>query len=121
MLEVISNSSPLIHLAKIGRLNLLSCFFDGVVIPEAVYRECVVEGEDKKDAKRIKMAEWISVEKIRNKELKKAFMMILDEGEAETIVLALEKSADLLLLDEYEARKVARTYNLPITGPLVYC
>ena len=45
-------------------------------------------------------------------------MMVLDEGEAEAIVLALEKSADLILLDEYEARKVARNYTLNITGTI---
>ena len=118
MPKVISNSSPLIHLSRIGELTLLRYFFDEIIVPEAVYRECVIEGKNREDAKRIRKAKWIKVAKIKNTDLKKAFMMVLDEGEAEAIVLALEKSADLILLDEYEARKVARNYTLNITGTI---
>ena len=38
--------------------------------------------------------------------------MVLDEGEAETITLALEELADIILLDDYEARRIARNYRL---------
>lgn len=44
--------------------------------------------------------------------------MELDEGEAEAIVLALEESADLILLDDYEARRVARSFGLKVTGTI---
>ena len=37
MLKVVSNSSPLICLAKIGHLDLLKYFFDEIIVPEAVY------------------------------------------------------------------------------------
>ncbi len=43
---IISNSSPIIHLAKIGRLNLLHEFYGTVTVPNAVYEECVTEGGD---------------------------------------------------------------------------
>ena len=49
-MPIVSNSTPLIHLAKIERLNLLKEFFEEILIPEAVYQECVVEGKDSKDA-----------------------------------------------------------------------
>ncbi len=114
--KVVSNSSPLIHLSKISRLNLLKDFFSEVIVPEAVYKECVVEGGDRDDARKIAKAKWIKVLKIRDEKLKRAFMMELDEGEAEAIVLALEESADLILLDDYEARRVARSFGLSVTG-----
>ncbi len=41
MLKVVCNSYPLIHLVKIGKLELLKDLFDEVLIPGAVYRECV--------------------------------------------------------------------------------
>ncbi|AIY89564.1 hypothetical protein GACE_0512 [Geoglobus acetivorans] len=85
-------------------------------MPEAVYKECVVEGGDRDDARKIAKAKWIRVLKIRDEKLKRAFMMGLDEGEAEAIVLALEESADLILLDDYEARRVARSFGLSVTG-----
>jgi len=114
--KVISNSSPLIHLAKLGQLNLLRQFFNEILVPEAVHKECVIEGKDREDAKAIEKAEWIKVLSIKDKSLKKALTMTLDEGEAEAIVLALERAADLILLDDYEAREVARNYRLNITG-----
>jgi len=116
LLKVVSNSSPLIHLAKIGHLDLLKYFFDEIIVPEAVYNECVIEGKDKEDAKKIDKADWIKVAIITDKNLKKALTMVLDGGEAEAIVLALEESADLILLDDYEAREVARNCGLNITG-----
>ena len=43
MQKVISNSSPLIHLSKIGYLGLLKDYFQRIVVPEAVYKECLLE------------------------------------------------------------------------------
>lgn len=118
MQKVVCNSSPLIHLSKIGSLSLLKDFFKEIIVPEAVYRECVVEGENREDARKIAKVKWIKVLKIRDEKLKRAFMMELDEGESEVLVLALEESADLILLDDYEARRVARSFGLKITGTI---
>jgi len=116
--KVVSNSSPLIHLAKIGKLILLEDLFNEIIVPEAVHKECVVEGRNRDDAVKISEAVWIKIQKIRDNKLKRALMMELDEGEAETIVLALEQSADLILLDDYDARKVARSFGLKVTGTI---
>ena len=98
------NSSPLIHLARIGELELLRDLFEEVLVPEAVYRECVIEGRDRDDASKIKTASWIRITRIKNIELKKALNASLDEGESETIVLALQERADIILLDDYDVR-----------------
>ena len=45
---IVSNSTPLIWLAKIGKLNLLKNFFKTVMIPEAVYDEVVTKGINEK-------------------------------------------------------------------------
>lgn len=116
MLKVVCNSSPLIHLAKIKMLEILDFFFGEILVPEVVYRECVGEGGEREDAKEIEKARWIRVVNIQDEELKIALNVVLDEGESESIVLALEQSADLILLDDYEAREFARTYGLNITG-----
>ena len=61
MHKVVSNSSPIIHLSKIGKLELLKEYFQIVLIPEAVYRETVIEGKDRKEVEAIKNAGWIKV------------------------------------------------------------
>jgi len=114
--KVVCNSSPLIHLAKIGKLELLRDFFEQVLIPEEVYKECVIDGKNRDDADKIRDAPWILASRIENLELKKAINTFLDEGESEAIALALQMGADLILLDDYEAREFARIYNLKITG-----
>ncbi len=102
MLKVVCNSSPLIHLARIGELELLRDLFEEVLVPEAVYRECVIEGRERDDARKIQSASWIRIAGIKNIELKKALNISLDEGESEAIVLALQEKADLILLENYE-------------------
>ncbi|HIH72677.1 MAG: hypothetical protein XD43_1226 [Thermococcales archaeon 44_46] len=112
------DSTPLTHLAKIGRLELLREFFGEIIIPEAVYRECVLEGGESEDARAIKNAGWIKVEKISDERLKRTLMLELDEGESEAIVLALEKNAELILIDDYDGREVARALGLRVVGTI---
>lgn len=57
----VSNSTPLIHLAKIGQLHLLSELFGTLLIPNAVYAECVYEGRDYEESTRIAQANWLQV------------------------------------------------------------
>ena len=42
----------------------------------------------------------------------------IDKGEASAITLALEISADLIILDDYKARQIAEKLDLKITGTL---
>ena len=93
---------------------MLKEIFGKIFIPKAVYDECVVESF--KEANEIKKSEWIIVKKIKNEDLKKALSIYLDDGEAEAITLAIEEKADLILLDDYDAREVARKYGFNITG-----
>ena len=105
-MPVVSNSTPLIHLAKIDRLDLLKEFFGEIFIPEAVYRECVLEGKGSEDSELIEKADWIKVVRIKDETLKKSLMLELDKGESEAIVLALEMNSELLLIDDYEGKKL---------------
>jgi len=116
MQKVVSNSSVLIHLAKINELGLLKEFYQTITIPEKVHRECIIEGESHQEAEMIKCAGWIKIEKVKEKNLVKLLGTTLDDGEAEAIALAVETNADLILLDDSDAREKARLYGLKITG-----
>lgn len=118
MQEVVSNSSPIIHLSKIGKLHLLHEFFEKLSIPNAVYEECVLYGKEYAEVELIKKAEWLRVYSIVDKNLMRLLESELDKGESEAIVLSLERNAVLLLLDDADARQKARIYNLNVTGTL---
>ena len=109
---VVSDSSPLIHLSQIGRLSLLRKLFGELLIPPTVYREVVVEGRERPGSREVGEASWIKVVEVRNKYLKRILQLLLDEGEAEAIVLALEANANLVLLDDREARLQAKRLGL---------
>ncbi|MDZ7696643.1 MAG: DUF3368 domain-containing protein [Deltaproteobacteria bacterium] len=55
---------------------------------------------------------------IENTKLFRLLYADIDAGESEALVLALEQKADLILLDDQEARIKARKLNLPVTGTL---
>lgn len=118
MQKVVSNSSPIIHLAKIGKLSLLREYFNTIMVPESVFKECVAEGKDRKEVEAIKKAEWIRVAEVQDKKLVKLLQSFLDDGESEAIALSLESGADLILLDDSDAREKARIYGLTVTGTL---
>jgi len=114
----VSNSTPLIHLAKIRQLHLLPEFFGTLLIPQAVYTECVIEGQGHEESTLIAQANWLHLVPVANENLLTLLNSELDRGEAEAIVLALERRADRLLLDDAEGRSKARLYNLPCVGTL---
>jgi len=118
MQKVVSNSSPIIHLAKIGKLSLLRKYFNTIMVPESVFKECVAEGKDRKEVEAVKKAEWIRVAEVQDKKLVKLLQSSLDDGESEAIALSLESGADLILLDDSDAREKARIYGLTVTGTL---
>lgn len=62
--------------------------------------------------------EWIKIAAIQDTHLLQELLLSLDEGEAASIILAIEKQADYLIIDESEGRKSAQKFNIRITGLL---
>ena len=115
-LLVVSNSSVIIALARICRLDLLEKLFEKVIVPEAVWEEIIVEGKPGRE--KIMGAGFIHVEKAGDKRLVALLEELVDRGEAEAIVLALELDADLLLIDDRDARGYAKKLGLQVMGTL---
>jgi len=84
-MRVVSNASPLINLACIGMLDLLKQLYGEIYIPEAVWREVVVEGAGQPGAEEVKEADWIRRRSVHNVSLVHALRQDLDAGESETI------------------------------------
>jgi len=115
-LVVVSNSSVIIALARTCRLDLLEKLFGEIVVPEAVWQEITVG--TKPNSEKISRASFIRVEKVHNKRLVSLLEEFVDRGEAEAIVLALELNADLLLVDDRDARSFAKKLGLQVMGTL---
>ena len=102
----------------IGELDLLRKLYEVVYIPQAVFDEIVIKGEGQIGAEDIKNSEWIKVLPVQNRLLVKSLFLQLDIGESEAIVLAIEHSANLVLLDEKRGRNIASEFNLRPFGLL---
>lgn len=114
--SVVSNTSPLLNLALIDSLDLLRSQFSVVEVPEQVWEE-IQAGERGTDAlEELRTEGFLTVVSVTEDELFRELHRDIDRGEAATLRYALDQDVDLVLLDEKEARNVARRHNLPRTG-----
>jgi len=117
---IVCNSTVLIYLAKLNKLDLLRKLFGKVIIPNAVYGEVVVVGKEKNyvDAKLVEKAindEWILVKETKVLELLEN--VGIDRGELESISLA-NNLKEGILLDQTHARYAAEMVGLKPHGTL---
>ncbi|MDP9365751.1 MAG: DUF3368 domain-containing protein [Chloroflexota bacterium] len=116
-MPAISDSSPIIFCAAVGRLNLLRDVYQEILVPPAVWREVVVEGAGRPGAAEVASARWIVRESAPTAEGRELPLAALDPGEREAILLAFVASrATPILLDDLRARSVAERIGLRVTG-----
>jgi predicted nucleic acid-binding protein len=83
---VVAGSSPLIGLCRIGKVQLLREVFGRVIVPEAVWREIVIDGSGKAGAAEMQEATWFEVVAVKsNLPAVPVLELVLDRGEAEAI------------------------------------
>jgi predicted nucleic acid-binding protein len=116
--KLVSNTGPIIGLAKIGRLELLNRLGGEILIPPFVHKELFgklgTEGvwieEGLRDFIRVVTARKMG-------QLTEAVLNELDEGERQAIALASDFGEDvLLLMDDRAGRQAARKLGIPVTG-----
>ncbi|MFH1076882.1 MAG: DUF3368 domain-containing protein [Pseudomonadota bacterium] len=113
---IVSDATPIIAFSKINRLTLLQEIVSKIIIPEEVSRELFAYG--KPDIEKLERCAWIRIEKIESQNDVDLLLPALDRGEAEVIILAKELKADLVVIDELTARKVAVMMELPLIGTI---
>lgn len=110
---VIADTSALIALAACRSLHLLEELFDDVRVPPAVLKECTVTGRPEADALLVYLSSKVV-------EVDLALFVIatpgLGRGELEAMALYRKLSANLLLVDDQRARKVARFNGMNVVG-----
>lgn len=118
MRKVIVNSTPLIALCHVDSLDILKKIYGEITIPKAVYNEISVKKDSVCKIQVDSSLDWIHVEKIQNEMAKEMFKTQLHEGEVEVMILAKEKEADVVVIDDMNAKKHAKYLKLPVTGTL---
>lgn len=97
------DSTCLIGLERIGRLDILPALFANVVVPPEVAREFGT------------FLPWLKVEMPASNALTSALKMMLDDGEADAIALASERGYGIVL-DDRQARRVAKNLGVAVVG-----
>lgn len=114
---IVSDSSPLISLARANYIFVLPKLFGAVIVPEAVMLEIqsAPEGAPEID---LRTQPWLKSLAVKDRQKLYSLEATLDRGEAEAIVLALELKADRLLVDERKARAKAQFLGVRVIGVL---
>ena len=111
-MNAVSDSTPLIHLAKIGKINLLKKLFDEIIIPRAIYQE-IFAGKNNGRNEILMIEELIKEKFIIIKEPKNiAEIENLDNGEKECISLCKELNINNILIDELKGFDIAQLFDL---------
>ena len=115
---VACNSSPLISLARAGQLDLLRQLFGQIHIADEVREEVVVRGAGRPAAEAVRAAEWIERHPATPAEemLRLRSQHALGGGELATVRLARSLRADLAIIDERAARRLAQADGLAVMG-----
>lgn len=102
--QTVTNSTCLIGLERIGRLDILPQVFSTVMIPLAVQAEVGLS------------ADWLKVRAVQNIAVVATLKTQVDDGEAEAIALAMELGDVLIILDDRNTRRIAQQLNLKVIG-----
>jgi uncharacterized protein len=119
--KAVINSSVIIALSNAGYLQNLKDIFSETLIAKAVYEEICIAGEGLAGANELKTAVKkgiIHVKSVKDSVLIGALLDPLAIGESETIVLATEEHADVIVLDDKAARRKAKAMKLNVIGTL---
>lgn len=115
-MTVVSDTTPLNYLVLIGHQDLLPELYHRVLIPDAVFEEL------RSDAAPSEITAWIADPpiwlEIKRAGAVPAELVMLGPGEREAIALAEALKADLLILDDRDARREATRRSLRVTGTL---
>ena len=109
-MSVVSNSSPLIALARIQRLDLVPAILTSALIPPAVAREISPSVPV--------LPNWLKVQAATRALSVGTSRGRLGDGEWEAIALAVELGASAILIDDRPARRLAQAAGLNVIGTL---
>lgn len=117
MPDVICDTSPIQYLHQVGLLSIFPALAEAIILPQAVVAELSVGRDAGVNLPDLETLDWVA---IRIPVSRPALPLINDlgPGETEVLMLALETSDCVVVLDDHLARRVAESLNLRVTGTL---
>lgn len=115
-MTVVCDSTVLIGLAKVGKIDLLKQIYKEIYIPEAVFAEVAIKGRGRPGAKEVANAGWINKKPVKDKRTVEMLAAEIGHGEAEVLVIGKELNADWLIIDDERARAAAISSGFQIIG-----
>jgi predicted nucleic acid-binding protein len=116
-MTVVSDTSPVCYLTLIGYLDVLPALFGRVEVPEAVASELsAADAPPQVSQLMAHTPAWLAVHRVAPEP--DAELSRLHAGEREAVLLAERLNADLIVLDERIARRIAAHRGLRVTGTL---
>ena len=113
--KLITDSSPLIVLLKSDLENLLLELFEEILVPEAVWQEVLAGKEDDTARRKLPRLSWLNrTPTVTPIEIIESYN--LGKGETAVLNLALIIPESRVMLDDFAARKCAKTLKIPILG-----
>ena len=117
-MTVISNTSPILNLAAIGEVKILERLYSSILVPSAVADEVQRLRATQSRFRTADLPAFVEMAVLQNPHLAIALTGEVHMGEAAAIALAVERRADLLLMDELRGRTVAKRFAIPTLGLL---
>jgi predicted nucleic acid-binding protein len=114
---IIADTGPINYLILIGRIDVLPVLFQRVIVP------AVVRDELNHPKAPLAVRQWIAnppawAEIHSAPHVHDPAMEKLDAGEEDAIALAVELHADMILMDDRDGVRIARSKGFRVTGTL---
>lgn len=122
---VVSDTSPLLNLAAVGRADLLGALYGVIIIPPAVAAE--LDSVPRRFPRFASAAGTASLDFVQTEPLPASvdagallaeLALRVDYGEAEALALSIARPADLFLTDDLPARRLATAHGVHTQGLL---
>ena len=105
---IVSDTTAITSLLKIRRITVLRDLFGDVLVPKAVRDELLRYHSE--------IPTFVLVREVTKQDAVEGLCAIIDQGEAEAIILAEELGADALLIDDKQGRSIAENRGIRCLG-----
>lgn len=114
--EPVANSTPLIHLARIGRLHLLQLAGSRILVPAPVAGE-IRRGPNEPAARALETEDWLEIVPAHPPP-PEVLRYDLGLGESAVLTWAIDHPGTDAILDDHAARLCAAQLGIPVLGTL---